>query len=62
MNVIFFDGICIMCSGFLSFISEKDVKNGIFFVILEVLKQPNSADLQSVRSNLLNKTDDWNAL
>jgi len=31
MNVIFFDGICIMCNGFVNFISKKDIKNKVFF-------------------------------
>jgi predicted DCC family thiol-disulfide oxidoreductase YuxK len=31
MNVIFFDGICIMCNDFVNFISERDSQNIIFF-------------------------------
>ena len=31
MNIIFFDGICIMCNGFVNFISERDKENVIFF-------------------------------
>lgn len=31
MKIIFFDGICIMCNGFVSFINKHDKKKNLFF-------------------------------